>query len=202
MSATATMSHLRTIRLYGALGKEFGKVHRLDVRTPAEAIKALLVNFPKMHQLLMDNPTAPYKVMVADEPQVFDQLGNPFSSKESFKIIPVIQGTGGFGRIIVGALLIAATVAFPATAGITLWGTTTIGSLATSIGLSLILGGVIEMLTQAPESNSLQNAPVAENPSYTFSGTVNTTAQGNPVPVCYGELIIGSAVISTGLDIH
>ena len=35
--------------------------------------------------------------------------------------------------------------------------------------------------------------------SYTFSGPVNTTAQGQPVPVGYGRLIVGGAVISAGI---
>lgn len=195
---------MRTVRLYGELGKQFGRVHQLDVKTPAEAIRALLANFPAMHQMLLANPTAPYKVLVADEPQSFSQLGNPFGAKESFKIVPVIQGAGGkYGQIIVGALLIAATIVFPGTAALTIFGTT-IKSVAVNLGISLILGGVIQMLTVAPRSNSRQNSPerAAENPSYTFSGTVNTTAQGNCVPVCYGELIVGSAVISTGLEVR
>ena len=33
-----------------------------------------------------------------------------------------------------------------------------------------------------------------------FNGPVNTVSQGNPVPVGYGRLKIGSAVISSGLE--
>ena len=36
-------------------------------------------------------------------------------------------------------------------------------------------------------------------PSYAFDGAVNTTRQGNPVPICYGSMIVGSQVISAGL---
>ncbi|HNQ32149.1 MAG TPA: hypothetical protein PKJ93_00055, partial [Methanoculleus sp.] len=32
-------------------------------------------------------------------------------------------------------------------------------------------------------------------------GPVNTMAQGHPVPVGYGEMIVGSAVISAGIEI-
>ena len=36
-------------------------------------------------------------------------------------------------------------------------------------------------------------------PSYLFNGAVNTTAQGHPVPIGYGRLIVGSAVISASI---
>lgn len=36
-------------------------------------------------------------------------------------------------------------------------------------------------------------------PSYAFGGPVNTTAQGNPVPIGYGQREIGGAVISAGI---
>src|SRR4051812_3079865 len=37
---------LRTVRLYGALGKKFGTEFKLAVRSPAEAIRLLEANFP------------------------------------------------------------------------------------------------------------------------------------------------------------
>jgi predicted phage tail protein len=36
-------------------------------------------------------------------------------------------------------------------------------------------------------------------PSFLFDGPVNTIAQGHPVPVGYGEMYVGSAVISAGI---
>ena len=43
MSGTAV---LREVRLYGALGREFGRVFRLAVATPAEAVRALIAVLP------------------------------------------------------------------------------------------------------------------------------------------------------------
>jgi predicted phage tail protein len=37
--------------------------------------------------------------------------------------------------------------------------------------------------------------------SYSFSGIQNTSRQGIPVPVVYGETIVGSVVISAGIDV-
>ncbi|MFH5139235.1 tail assembly protein, partial [Citrobacter freundii complex sp. 2024EL-00220] len=38
--------------------------------------------------------------------------------------------------------------------------------------------------------------------SYAFGGVTNTTAQGNPVPLCYGKRRIGGAIISAGIYVE
>lgn len=48
------MARLTTIRLYGALGARFGRVHKLAVQTSAEAVKALCINFDGLEQYLYD----------------------------------------------------------------------------------------------------------------------------------------------------
>jgi hypothetical protein len=49
-----------------------------------------------------------------------------------------------------------------------------------------------------PKGRSANDKP-ENQPSYAFNGPLNTQAQGNPVPVLYGELIVGSAVLSAGI---
>lgn len=48
------MSRLTIIRLYGALGARFGRVHRLAVKTSAEAVKALSINLAGFESYLMN----------------------------------------------------------------------------------------------------------------------------------------------------
>ena len=46
----------------------------------------------------------------------------------------------------------------------------------------------------------LSSSESADNrPSYNFSGIKNTMTQGGPVPLCYGEMIVGSACASLGI---
>ena len=53
-----------------------------------------------------------------------------------------------------------------------------------------------------PDAQASEPSERPENkPSYSFNGAVNTTAQGHPVPVGYGRLVVGSAVISAGIDV-
>ncbi|SAI70462.1 Phage-related protein%2C tail component [Bordetella ansorpii] len=64
--------------------------------------------------------------------------------------------------------------------------------------MALALGGITQML--APQQRGLSTRDSPDNgASYNFNGPVNTTAQGNPVPVLYGEMFVGSAVVSAGI---
>lgn len=186
---------MKTIRLYGELGQKFGREFHLDVKSPAEAIRALCVVVPGFEKYLYEHAKDYYKVFVGGR-NACDELRNPCSDKEVIRIAPVIQGTSAVGRIVVGVVLLVAAFY---TGGATLAGMMQGGAgIMTSMGASLVLGGVVELLT--PVQKASKSADSSDSvASYNFNGPVNTTAQGNPVPLVYGEMIIGSAVISAGL---
>ena len=71
-------------------------------------------------------------------------------------------------------------------------------TLPLTIGASLVLGGISQLLVPVPKVSGPQERP-ENKPSYLFNGAVNTTEQGQPIPLLYGELIVGSAVVSAGL---
>jgi predicted phage tail protein len=67
----------------------------------------------------------------------------------------------------------------------------------------LILGGVAGMISPQPTMGNLTSGrESARLESFSFSGIVNTSKQGMPVPIAYGRLFVGSAVISSGLDVN
>lgn len=189
------------VLLLGELGKKYGRRFVLDIRSPAEAIRALVANFPELQQYMSNRY---YRVVVGKADTDGNELHNPIG-QQVIKIVPVIVGAGGsLGKILLGAALIGlafatggASIAASGflTGGIT---TTFFGGLAISMGVSLILGGVAQMISPTPDAGSPKE-PVENNPSYLFSGPVNTTAQGQPVAVGYGRLRVGSAVISAGI---
>jgi predicted phage tail protein len=43
---------MKKIQLLGELGKKFGKSFKMDVKNPAEAVRALCVNFPEFRKEL------------------------------------------------------------------------------------------------------------------------------------------------------
>ena len=131
-----------------------------------------------------------------------------------FRIAPVLTGAGrGTGQILAGVGLVAAAIVLgPAAggfiglgAGLAGGGAGIIGGVAATaigaIGASLILGGVAQMISPAPAISSLSRGKeAAKLESFSFSGVVNTSKQGLPVPIAYGRLFVGSAVLSSGLD--
>lgn len=187
---------MKKIQLLGELGKKFGKSFRFDVRNPAEAVKALCANFPEFRQHLLDSEKrgVAYKVLVGKESKSVDELHDP-SGKQSIKFVPVLQGAGGGGlNVIIGAVLIAASFIAPFV------GAGAASPYLLNAGIAMVIGGVVQMLTPMPTLNSdTSNNQPDNKPSYAFNGGVNTTAQGYPVPVGYGRMIVGSAVISAGI---
>ena len=191
---------LRTIKVYGSLARFLGqRVFQAAVRTPIEAVSFLRSNFPGLSAHMANYD---YKVLVGPfELQAgsnSEQLGYPVGESEAISIVPVIGGAGGngVGQIIAGVALIGLTL-IPG-------GLPIAGSLATSIGLfggGLILSGVAQMLTPtpSPQTPSMDPSDPASNP-VSFSGIQNVSRQGVPVPVVYGETLVGSVVISSGIN--
>lgn len=191
---------MKKIKLLGELGKKFGRVHMMDVNSTAEAIRALCANFKEFESWLAGSEErgVRYKVLVRKTAIDLDSLHNPISKE--ITIAPVLVGAkSGLVKVIIGVALIAASFYLPGSMYFSAYSAFSINAsaIAFSIGTSLALGGVSQMLAPTPTTPS--GSGEKNKPSYQFNGAINTTAQGLPVPIGYGRLIIGSAVISAGL---
>lgn len=192
---------MKTIILQGQLGKLFGRRHRLAVKSAGEAVRALIANFPAIERYLIETENVGYRIKLHDTPLFkTDEMHHPVGGP-TITFTPVIAGAkSSLGQILLGAVVVG--LAF-ATGGASLAATGVVfgglaGQIAFGIGVSLILGGVAQMLAPTPKMNEPSERP-ENKPSYNFNGPVNTTAQGQPVPVGYGRLLVGGAVISAGL---
>lgn len=164
--------------LAGELGEKYGTHHEYyNLRTPADAIKLLCVNFPQLQRDLMisHHNGVGYKLIQAGAAMGYEELHLPFGSKPMV-LVPVIAGSGGddnpFAGILLGVGLVGASFLFPGaglfgatglfgagsavvagTAGATALGVglTAAGTALSAIGASLILGGVANMLSPQPE---------------------------------------------------
>lgn len=187
---------MKTIKLYGHLGKIFGKIHRLDVSDSLDAIRALSANYPKFQH---EFAKLKRKYMVAVNNNLVSTKDELLLPAHEISFIPVVSGSGnGIAHIIEGAALIVAAIYAPtilAEVGITLSTTaaTVIGTSLASFGVAMVLGGISQLLTKNQD-------PQQDSRNYGFSGPVNNTGVGNPVPVLYGRMIIGSQVISASMQ--
>lgn len=181
---------LRKIRLYGKLAKFIGKrVLEADVASAAETVRFLVTNWPALEKHMVDQH---YRVSVGGYDLTVDELHDPAGAQE-IKIVPVVAGAGAVGRIIAGVALLAVGFLVP---GIGALGV----QLLVGVGASLVLGGVAQLLTPVPQIPQGANTDQDPRKSYSFSGVQQTSRQGIPVPICYGETLVGSVVISAGID--
>lgn len=181
---------MKTIKLYGALGAKFGKVFKLDVKNPAEAVRAMCSQVKGFRQHLVRFSEPGYVVRVGSDDKSLDELRDPCSSNEEIKIIPVTAGANAVVRIIIGTALIAA--------GVIAGGPTNpLGFTLMTMGSSLVMGGIAEILAPSPKTTASNSRK--ETPSYMFDGPVNTIGSGYAVTVGYGEMLIGSHVVSAEL---
>ena len=189
---------MREIRVYGRLAKFLKRrVFRAEVASAAEAVRFLVANFPQLERHMADQH---YRVSVGSYDVAADELHDP-AGEQQIKIIPVLAGAGAVGRIIGGVALLAAAFLIP---GFAAWAGPTAFSLIVGVGASLVLGGVAQLLTPVPQvyapGSSGANSEKDPRKSYSFSGIQNTSRQGVPVPIVYGETLVGSVVISAGVD--
>jgi predicted phage tail protein len=192
-----TMDTVRTIRLYGKLGTRFGRVHRLAVGSTAEAVRALGVLLPGFtHELMTSRERGiSYACFLGKTNIGKDQL-QLSGGAEDIRIAPVMAGAKqGVLQTILGAVLIVVGVVVT---GLSYGWAAPVGGAIGKMGVAMMLGGVIQMLSPQQQQQSAKDSP-ENGTSYNFNGPVNTTAQGNPVPVLYGRMIVGSAVISAGI---
>jgi predicted phage tail protein len=192
---------LRKIKLYGKLAKFIGhRVLEADVATAAEAVRFLLANWPEAEAHMNDQH---YRVSIGTYDIDLEELHHP-AGAAPISFVPVVAGAGAVGRILIGVALIAASFFFPAAAGATAAlkiGASTFTAFGASVfflGASLLLTGVAQLLTPTPKISQDEGDP---RKSFSFSGIQNTSRAGVPVPVVYGETLVGSVVISAGIDI-
>lgn len=186
------MGELKTVRLLGAAGRKFGRVFRLAVDSPAEAIRAIEALRPGFYEWVVQQHErgVAWRVIAGEQRGLEADELDRGTSAETIVFAPVLAGAGGgdggggFWQIILGIVLIAAAFFFPASA------------LALGlVGGSLVLGGVAQLLTPTPTLNDaggVEASQTAALESNLFSRNQGTGGQGECVPLVYGQRRVSS----------
>ena len=175
-----------TVRFYGDL-KQFGTVFKLDICSVPEAIRALVTQIPGLREHIEKGS---YKVRV-DGKYIGDE-GVHSEVNSTLHLTPVVKGAGkngGLLQVVVGIVMIVAAVFYPPLAPY--------AAAMISAGTGLILGGVAQLLTKMPKTEGFKDSDDLKSSS--FSNLANMTAQGAPVPLIYGKMMVGSKVLSQGV---
>lgn len=190
----ATVAHyapMTAIKLSGSLAQKFGRTHRrqLDSGDGWEVFRALRATVPGFAEEIkrLDGLGMRFAVFRNRKNVGMGDLGR--CGTRELRVVPVLAGSkrGGVLQTIIGAVMIVASF-WAGPAGPTLF----------NLGVAMVAGGVIQMLS--PQAKGLSQSAAPENlPSYAFGSAKNTTASGNPVPICIGKRRWGGAIISASI---
>ena len=195
----------RKVKLYGKLAEFVGhKEFEVKVDSVGKAVSFLIHNFPELEAHMSPQY---YQVKVGNYEIDEKEINYPVG-QEDIHFIPVISGSGGAKKALLGIALIGIAIALPGAApafgfgGFTAAGTGAMAAFSATlanVGLGLTLMGVSEMLFPTPQPQRFESE---EDPrlSFNFGGTQNTSRAGTPVPIVYGEIFTGSVVISAAID--
>ncbi|PYY88085.1 tail assembly protein [Pseudomonas sp. TKO26] len=177
---------MQTILLSGSLAKLFGRRHRVVTRGGWRDVMGYFKQFPgfERHMAESSRKGLRYAIFYGKENISEADLGKP-TGRDVIRIVPVVTGSkrAGMLQTIVGAVLVVVGLVY---------------SPLLPVGIAMLAGGVIQMLSPQAKGLGTQDSP-NNRASYSFNGAVNTSVQGNPVPLLYGRMIVGSAVISAGI---
>ena len=214
---------MQRVLLLDELGEKFGAVHEYyNLRTPVDAIKLLCINHPGFQKELLESGERGigYRVIQAGTDFGLEDMLLPFGSNDLI-IAPVIGGSN-FWKVLTGAALLGLTFVtggFGTAAIGTLGfgaGSVAVSALATTVGTTLALGGISQMLSPQHEQplniigsasqsgdrgpgSSIRGMDGAQ--SYSYRGPVNTVGAGAVIPLVFGQCIVGSHTVTASVEV-
>ncbi len=207
-------TNLVKLKLWGEMSEYLGHSEwELNVKSVQEAIAALnTLTRNKFSDFFIkkNKLQAKYRVLINGQDFICEEKElneNNWQSinnselvikKEDLKtidIVPLIESSGQAGGIITAILGVILIIV-----GIII-GWTGVGVALIVAGIGLLGAGVVALLSKPPTFNYNQNLDNAVSQSYLFNGPTNTVGEGNPAPIGYGTMLIGSNVISAGYKI-
>lgn len=185
---------LKTIKLYGVLAKKFGKQFKFDVANTREAMRALSTQVPGFENFMLHAHEHGLTFAVWQDKDNIDAKQLDLNTDASvIKVVPKVIGAGGNSGLlstILGAVLIVAGV-------FTFGATSAMGVALIGAGIGMAVGGIAQMLMPKVDSTQNQNED-GNKANKGFGGAVTTIAQGNPVPILYGQREVGGFIASAG----
>lgn len=200
---------MRTLVLHGAPRQKFGKSFQMDADTIPMMVRGIGSQVNGFMQMMREGR---FKVVVDGKKFDVDQVQMELGDKKEIHITPVLEGSGGWGKAIIGAIIIgfaivasggtlAAPLAGMAGSAFSVGGAAVTWGTVAQIGAAVALSGVAQILSPAPQTgNALDAQGADQRPSFVFNGTTNVSEQGGPMPVVYGRFRVGSVIGSVDIS--
>lgn len=199
---TATVAHYKprtTIELSSILGRKFfrQKDYLLQTGSVWEVFRALRATVEGFTEEVARLQRLGMRFAIIRNGKNVSEKGFDLGGTRTLKIVPVISGAkrSGVFQTILGVVMIAASAFITYASGGT---ASPLASALAAAGYATAIGGAIQMISSQQGGLSQSSSP--ENlPSYAFGSARNTTASGNPVPICIGERRWGGMIISASI---
>lgn len=178
---------MATVKFYGNL-KQYGDKYKINADTAAEAMNCLYIQIKGLKE---DIKKGYFRVRInkkdISEKTLHFGLKSQLPYDSVIHIVPVTAGakSGGIFGVIAGVAMVIV-------------GAWTGQYWLVGMGVGMMAGGVAMMLTKTPKMKNASNDEGKKSTS--FSNLGNTAAQGAPVPLAYGEIMVGSRVLSQGVE--
>jgi len=171
--------------LHGILAKEFRKSFSLAIKRPKEVFDAISCSHDNFRNRIVElaNQGIHFALLVDGKKITSMEELSIASDNQKIDIAPVICGHGPFPFI----------VPFIVKAGAFIAGNAFLSQLV--VGVAMM--GIQMMLAPKPETQRPESVVNSAKQSFLFSSKANVAEQGIPVPVGYGRLRVGSAIIQS-----
>jgi len=174
---------LKKIKLLGHLGKKFGREYSFDVASPAEAVKALCHQVRGFREYMQKGAGKErrFKIVVGKNPLTDIERQFHMCVDSDISIVPIVKGAGGLVETVTGWWMTLANIAY-------------------EVFSNTLAGRLLNGIMEPKKADSPVERNKNDDRSYLFNGAVNTTQQGQPIPIGYGRMKIGSQVVSASLS--
>ncbi|AKG09356.1 tail protein [Moraxella bovoculi] len=182
---------MKTIYLHGILAKKFGKSFNLAVDSTKEAMRALCVQLAGFEEFMMNAHRQGLRFAVFhDKHNIGETELEMTHTAKIIRVVPVVEGSkkAGLLETVLGAVMVVAGVVA------TGMGFAPVGTALIGAGIGMMVGGISQMLM--PKVDTQDNNQDGNKANKGFGGAVTTVAQGNPIPILYGEREIGGFILS------
>ncbi|ELA08719.1 phage-related protein, tail component [Moraxella macacae 0408225] len=185
---------MKTIILHGILAKKFGKSFKLSVDSAKEAMRALCVQLVGFEQFMMNAHRQGLRFAVFnDTHNIGERELEMTHTAKIIRVVPVVEGSkkSGVLQTVLGAVMVAAGIVVT---GMTFGAAGAVGAGLIGAGIGLMAGGIAQMFM--PKADTQDQNQDGNKANKGFGGAVTTVAQGNPIPILYGEREIGGFIMS------
>ena len=190
---------MTNVTIHGEFGEIYGTNHKFKVKKLLEITSALEANNPGVKNFLLSkfkeglgyafiDPQNPNKKW-----ETIEELSSASAPKE-IHIVPTITGAFVLTAIASFVISVGGFVAGALSAlGTALAG----GGFLANLAVGMLIQGIMSLLFPIETPKPQTSETKIDMSSYIFTNLENNAVQGFPIPLLYGELRVGSNIIST-----